>query len=202
MAQEIWRNVVGFEGLYIVSNLGNVMSLPRVVRFGPHSRLAEGRAVAQCKDAYGYSVVFLSNGAKRRKNGKVHRLVAEAFIPNPDNLETVDHINGIKGDNRVENLRWCSAVDNFRYACEKGLHGRMCKEAIEELARRTARPVIRDDGEVFSSVAEAARALGVTDNAVQAVLHGRNRTCRKHTFEYLEDGSSGSVDSREDSSDS
>ena len=129
-------------------------------------------------------MVVLTNGAKVRKTARVHRLVAEAFIPNPENLATVDHVNNVKTDNRVENLRWCSNEDNVRYAWKDGLRGPMCEAAIDALVKRTARSVIRSDGKRFMSVMDAARALGVTDNAVQAVLHGRNKTCKGFTFSY------------------
>lgn len=202
MAHEVWRDVVGFEGRYIVSNMGNVMSLPRRVKFGRNERLAEGRMLAQSIDHYGYFIVVLSDGASRRKIGKVHRLVAEAFIPNPGNLATVDHINGIKTDNNVENLRWCSSEDNVRYAWAMGLCNPVSPESIAALVVRTSRAVVRDDGKTFPSVTDAARALGVTDNAVQAVLHGRNKTCRGHTFKYVEGGDNATVDSRENCTDS
>lgn len=186
MAQERWRDVVGFEGLYVVSNLGNIMSLPRRVKFGNTERVSEGRLLSQCNDRDGYKIVVLTDGS-RRKTGKVHRIVATAFIPNPAGLETVDHINANKSDNSVENLRWCSSIANTKMAWKMGLRGSASNEAIQALIKRTAKPVMRDDGERYESVTAAAKSLGVTDNAVQAVLHGRHKRCKGHTFKYVEE---------------
>ena len=182
---EEWRDVVGYETLYQVSNRGEVRSKTRQVRFGNRWRTAKGRILKQATDAYGYSVVILSNGAKHRKNAKVHRLVAEAFIPREDGLDVVDHIDCNKQNNDVHNLRWCTCAQNTRYAAENGLM-HQSEEAIRRTVERTSRPVIRDDGEMYPSVRAAAIANGVTDNAIHHVLHGRkyHSTCNGHTFAY------------------
>lgn len=101
---EEWRDVLGFEELYQVSNLGNVRTVKR----------GEATAMAQEEQRNGYLSVHLRNkGIERRAS--VHRLVAEAFIPNPDGLRDVNHKNGIKTDNRLENLEWMSHSDNMKH---------------------------------------------------------------------------------------
>ena len=107
MREEIeeWRDIKGFESLYEVSNLGRVKSL----KFGRERILKPG------KDARGYLQVILCKDGKVKKF-YVHRLVANTFIPNPNNLETVNHINEIKTDNRVSNLEWMNNKDNVRYS--------------------------------------------------------------------------------------
>lgn len=98
---EEWKNVIGYEGLYEVSNIGNV----RNVRRNTLLRLSKTK---------GYIQVYLyKNGVKTGL--KVHRLVAEAFIPNPDNLPQVNHKDENKMNNRVENLEWCTAKYNSNY---------------------------------------------------------------------------------------
>ena len=99
--KEEWREVKGYEGLYRVSSTGKVKSL------------LTGISMKQAANHKGYLIVQLSNKGQR-KNKRVHRLVAEAFILNPDGLPEVDHINGIRQDNRADNLRWVSGSTNTR----------------------------------------------------------------------------------------
>lgn len=106
--EEVWKDIKDYEGLYQVSNFGRVRSVDRYVNYKNiknKKRLMKGQIINLNKDNRGYFVVTLSKN-NERKNYSVHRLVAEAFIPNPDNLPTVDHINRIRTDNRVDNLRW------------------------------------------------------------------------------------------------
>lgn len=104
---ELWKDIPGYDGLYQVSNLGRVRSLNykmtgRVQVLKLTNRGRGYLCVALCKDG-------------NKKMFSVHRLVAEAFIPNPDNLPQVNHINEDKTDNRASNLEWCSAMENSNH---------------------------------------------------------------------------------------
>ena len=114
MTEEIWRPVVGYEGLYEVSNTGRVRSLDRYVR---RNYFKKGR-ILKLNDRRGYLFVELCLNNKT-KNFSVHRLVAQAFIPNPDNLPQVNHIDEDKLNNRVENLEWCDSKYNSNYGTRK-----------------------------------------------------------------------------------
>ena len=111
MTEEIWRPVVGYEGLYEVSNTGRVRSLDRYDR---KNRLKKGKLLKNKDNGNGYLLCGLSkNGIV--KNKYIHRLVAEAFIERPDGLYEVNHKDEDKTNNNVDNLEWCDATYNVNY---------------------------------------------------------------------------------------
>ncbi len=115
LKSEIWKDVVGYEGLYKVSNLGRVKSLDRVVTCKDGKRqLYKGKFIKFDKNRGNYVYANLcKNGI--RKNKSIHQLVAQAFIPNPNNLPEVNHIDEDKSNNRVDNLEWCDRKYNINY---------------------------------------------------------------------------------------
>lgn len=112
MDRELWQWVVGYEGLYMVSNMGNVMGVPKSTQAGHLIRQTERTGhrgymhVSLCKD-------------NKKKTFSVHRLVATAFIPNVDRKPEVNHKNGNRADNRVENLEWVTRSENERHAYDQ-----------------------------------------------------------------------------------
>lgn len=121
MQEEIWKDVLGYEGLYQVSNLGRVKSLSRIVKYQEnHSGLRKERILKQniTKSGYVHVVICIN---KLKKTVKIHRLVALAFIKNIENKHLVNHINGIKYDNKVENLEWVTSSENIIHAHKTGL---------------------------------------------------------------------------------
>lgn len=118
---EIWKEIKGYEGLYKVSSLGRVMSMPKIVLINGYLCELRGGFILkhQYKDS-GYPYVVLTKGlndkTNKHKNEKkfcVHRLVAEAFISNPENKPYIDHINGDRQDPKVDNLRWVTQKENM-----------------------------------------------------------------------------------------
>lgn len=110
-----WRDIKGFEGIYQVSDSGDVRSVDRVILSSNGRRLRyKGRTMAQSRCRKGYLQVQLNSHGKFYSR-RVHRLVAEAFIPNPDMLPQVNHKNENKEDNRADNLEWCDNLYNCRY---------------------------------------------------------------------------------------
>ena len=118
-SNEEWRDILGFEGAYQISNLGRVRSLDRDIYYMNHGTLAvlhkKGMILKQTPDADGYlRVGVICEG--RSKNFGVHRLVAQAFIPNPENLPCVNHKDYDKTNNCVNNLEWCTVEYNNKYS--------------------------------------------------------------------------------------
>ena len=114
---EIWKDIEGFEGLYQVSDLGNVRSCDRYIDFSRGKQhftiFRKGQIIKKQLDSHGYPQVQLHYGNRSKvKSVLVHKLVARAFVPNPDNKPCVDHINTIKTDCRAINLRWVSYEEN------------------------------------------------------------------------------------------
>lgn len=158
---EIWRDIAGYDGLYQVSNLG------RVRRLHKHTPPRISKALP---NRGGYLCVALCRGNKS-KTCTIHRLVAMAFVSNPDNKPEVNHINGIKTDNRAENLEWCTRSENTRHALTTGL---MTQGEERYNAKLTAAQVvyIRENPDGLTG-AKLADMFGVTATAVSYVQSGK-----------------------------
>lgn len=118
--KEIWKDVKGYEGLYLVSNLGRVKGIERVTKYKEDAKKGKQHFVKEkikniSEKQNGYQVVNLYKNNKG-KSEYLHRVVANAFLPNPENLPTVNHKDFNKKNNCVDNLEWCSYADNNKHA--------------------------------------------------------------------------------------
>ena len=123
MKNEQWKDIEGYEGLYQISNLGRVKRLIGINIYKEHY-------LKPVKDRYGYLYVCLSKNNKHKVK-TLHRLVAIYFIPNPDNKPCVNHIDGNKKNNKVENLEWCTYKENTCHAYKTSLINLNTKKFIE-----------------------------------------------------------------------
>ena len=176
--QEVWKPIDGANGQYEVSNMGNLRNSKT------------HRPVKGTPDKKGY-LRFRPTINRKKKSFKVHRIVALAFIPNPENKPHVNHINGIKSDNRAENLEWVTCKENAEHAMKNGLWENVL-HASEQTNNARKTPVIATNintGEkiYFESVSSAERFLG--SKQVSTVLKNKNRKQAKgYMLERVEKG--------------
>ena len=181
---EIWKDITGYEGLYQVSNLGRVKSLPRVNRCVDKYYTRKGKVLTGHPDKDGYLVVHLSkNGIERRF--RVHRIVAKSFIPNSNKLPQVNHINEIVNDNRVANLEWCDCKYNIQYGT--GINRR----AKSQMNRHGAKKVLQFtlDGKFvreFPSNMEVVRVYGFRQSHINECCLGKAKTAYGYKWKYAE----------------
>lgn len=182
---EIWKDVDGYGGFYEVSNLGRVRSKERITEIQPYCHITRKPKIlkAQFNGSY-YRVVISTDGKSRQV--LIHRLVAEAFIPNPEGLPQVNHKDENKKNNNVENLEWCTRQYNMSY----GTKGR---RQSEYMTRTKGRAVCQytKKGELvnfFPSIAQASKATGIHNtNISMACIHKTQKTAGGFVWRYTEE---------------
>ena len=167
---EIWRDVVGYEGLYQVSNLGRVKSLNYHI-YGKERILKPGNSSG------GYFVVSLCKNSKR-KPFYIHRLVATAFIPNPNNKPEVNNKDENKTNNRVDNLEWMTSKENINF----GTHN-------ERIARSLSKSVLQfaKNGEFvkeWQSIHQIERDLGFSPGNISQCCNGKLKTAYNFIWKF------------------
>ena len=170
---ELWKPIKGYEGYYEVSNLGNIRSVDRMVKHSKGGmRVYKGSILTPTLNVDGYETVHLSKFNVSRMK-RVHRLVAEAFIPNPNNLPTVNHKDENKMNNSAENLEWMSIADNIKYSC--------CK-SINQLSI---------DGEFirnWDSASEVSKELNFNASNILRCCKGLRKSAHGYKWCYVEGG--------------
>lgn len=179
---EEWRDCKGFEGHYAVSNYGRVKSLDRIL---PHKNYGTWHIREKLlkpgwtgPGELKYQSVALHIGKGKMENHKVHRLVAEAFIPKVEGKDFINHIDGDKNNNAASNLEWCTCKENSEHAWQTGL--------CDNIIACKVKPVINvETGERFESISEAERAYNVSSGSIQHALKTGGTSCGYH-WQYAE----------------
>lgn len=161
MSEELWKEWP-HDPRIKVSNKGRVVSHKRGVPY----------PLKVSDNGHGYQIVGAGYGSTRMQY--VHRLVAETWLDNPNHYREVNHINGDKSDNRVENLEWTTRGENIRHAYRTGLK------------KAEGTPIlIVETGEIFESISECARRIGGYHQHISKCLAGKQSTHRGYHFEYV-----------------
>ena len=172
--KEIWKDIKGYEGLYQVSSFGRVKSFDSIDKLG---RIRKGRILKGGKITHGYLKVKLyKNGIA--SHHRIHRLVAQAFIPNPENKSEVNHIDEDKTNNMLSNLEWVTRNENNNHGTRN-----------ERASKTMSIPIIATNiktGESteFYGTNECARQLELHVSSITKVLKGRRRQTGGYTFKY------------------
>lgn len=175
-SNEIWRDVVGYEDTHQVSNLGRVRVKERVINTSTGKRKYKSKLLRiQTSRGYKFVTLVVKNN---RKTAYIHRLVAEAFIPNPENLPEVNHKDENKLNNCVDNLEWCTVAYNNTYGTR-----------LERVSKTRSKPIIQyslDDKfiRIWDSTKEAAKFIGCCRENINRCLVGATKTAFGFKWKY------------------
>ena len=165
---EEWKDVKGYEELYKVSNLGNIYSY------------YTNKILKPCFDRYGYYYVCLRKDNKNHAI-KVHRLVAQAFIKNEYNKPEIDHINGIRTDNRVSNLRWVTSKENTNNPITMEKIRKNCKPPIP----KSMKVLCVELNRIFESSIIAKQILNIDDSCIRKCCKGKRKTAGGYHWQEI-----------------
>lgn len=175
--KEIWKPIAGYEGHYEVSNLGNIKSL---------NKRHKGNLLAPQRNHKGYLRVNLWKNNKK-KIRMIHRLVAEAFLLNPNNYKQINHKDGNKENNCITNLEWCTAKHNMEHAYKSGLN----KGTRNHPRKSKPIDMFSKDGKLlctFPSMKEAERQTGAFRSSIYACCRGKVNTAGGYHWKYNKGG--------------
>lgn len=188
--EEIWKDVIGYEDAYQVSNLGCVRSVDRIIlNTSGRYILVHGKVLKLRHNNNGYLYVILSK-CQSKKFVFVHRLIASAFLPNTDNKPEIDHINAIRDDNRVSNLRWVTKIEN-----RNNPHTIISNRESNRLARRKSLDSVKKkilqldlDGnilKVFESLHNIEKTTGYSRANICRCCNGKKKICYGFKWEFM-----------------
>jgi hypothetical protein len=176
MEIEEWRTIRGYEGKYEISSLGNVCSLPRDYKYG---KISKRKFLHQSVDRGYLRVTLFSKG--KRKKAQVHRLVAEAFIPNVENKPFINHLDENKRNNIVSNLAWCTAKENDNYGNRNLKVSKSVSKAVLQLSMDEK--IIKR----WNSMTQASRETGACLSEISKCTRSHNLSAGGYKWRLTDD---------------
>lgn len=174
--EEIWKDIPGFEGRYQVSNFGNVMSFTKSTKYHNKPHLMKQQIINS-----GYKIVGLNIRKQRARNYPVHRLVALAFLENPNNYPCVNHKDENKLNNHVDNLEWCTYQYNNAYGTAKIRQFETKSKPIQQFTIDGAWIA------TYHSPTTAAKLLNVSKTSILDCCHGKHEFAHGYKWKYAQD---------------
>lgn len=178
--EEIWKDIIDYEGYYMVSNLGRIKRLTTTV----NSCLKHNKTITRKEHIMSPTIVNRYLSVKLTKNShtksyRVHRLVAQSFIPNPCNLPQINHKDENKINNCVDNLEWCSAIYNQNYGTRK--YKRLHSKTKEIMQIDKNENLVK----TYFSLSEASRQTGISIKAISRCATGKSKTSGGFIWKYV-----------------
>ncbi len=171
MAEEVWKPISGYEGLYDVSNFGRVRSYKK----GKWGLCSDPKIITGQKGKHYITVTLCRDGTK--KSVYIHRLVADSFVPNAEKHSDVNHKDGNKLNNNAENLEWCTHRQNMEHA-----------ERMSLMTYNKKAVVCCDTNVTYCSITDAASAVGISRTSIDNCLNGRSMTAGGYCWKYAKEG--------------
>lgn len=180
---EIWKDVATFEGLYQVSNFGNVRSVTRTItRSDGKVYVKQGKQLKSFVTNRGYEYVMLNDRNRKQHLKTVHRLVAQAFVDNPDNLAVVNHKDENKLNNAASNLEWCTHAYNNVY---NGVNQRISSKLKGRQAHNAVRVIDESTGIIYTSKQQCAKECKLRWNVLNDMIDGNVHEFKGHRIRKL-----------------
>ena len=173
--QEIWKDIKNYEGYYQASNFGKIRSIDRKIASGNKTKNLKGKILKASKNNKGYLQINLCVNNIRNKC-LVHRLIAQTFMPNPNQLECINHKDENKANNHIENLEWCDYTYNNNYGTFKSRVSSSKSKSVKcvELSL------------IFKSQLEASKYFNIKSSAISRCCKNKNRTAGGYHWEFTE----------------
>lgn len=182
MEEEVWIPIKGYESKYLISNLGRVKSIQFNKHFIKKQRIGN----------HGYQIISVTIKNKNNVIKKcllVHRLIAEAFIPNPLNKKEVNHINGIKTDYRIDNLEWVTPSENQTHSY-RILNNKSCQIAAQKAKEKLSKKIGKYDYnmnllEIYDSITDAAKKLNKSHSHISQCCNDIRKTAYGFKWKFI-----------------